>query len=79
MLNGGYSIVIFDNTPGGAGHAKRLNNIDNLRGIIRKALSVVANCTCGGTCYFCLRNYRNQRHHDDLKRKYAVEFFESLM
>ena len=83
MLNGGYSIVIFDNTPGGAGHAKRLDNQKNLQGVIEKALEIVEHCTCGGndgdsSCYFCLRSYRNQRYHDDIKRKYAIDFFNSL-
>jgi hypothetical protein len=83
MLNGGYSIVIFDNTPGGAGHAKRLDNQRNLQGVIKTALSIVEGCSCGGaegdsSCYFCLRNYRNQRYHDDIKRRYAIDFFKSL-
>lgn len=83
MLNGSYSIVVFDNTPGGAGHAKRLNNQKNLQGAIKTALSIVEGCTCGGedgdsSCYFCLRNYRNQRYHDVIKRRYAIDFFKSL-
>lgn len=84
MLDGGYSIIIFDNTPGGAGHTKRLDNQENLIGVFQKALSIVKNCTCGGndgdsSCYFCLRNYRNQKYHDNLKRRYAIDFFEALM
>lgn len=84
MLDGGYSIIIFDNTPGGAGHTKRLDNQANLNGVFQQALSIVKNCTCGGdegdsSCYFCLRNYRNQKYHDNLKRKYAIDFFESLI
>lgn len=80
----GYEIVIYDTTPGGSGHAKRLNDKDNLRGSILAAMKIVSECTCGGdeadtTCYSCLRNYRNQKYHDEMKRKYAIEFFQHLI
>lgn len=84
MINGSYCIIIFDNTPGGSGHAKRIDSATNLEGVLRTALSIVDNCSCGGeegdsSCYFCLRNYRNQRHHNDLKRKYAVDFLRNVL
>ena len=84
MLDGSYSMVIFDNTPGGAGHAKRLDNAANLEGVLRQAYAIVSECTCGGpegdsSCYFCLRNYRNQKYHDDIKRKYAIDFFKGFI
>lgn len=84
MLDGSYSMVIFDNTPGGAGHAKRLNNVANLEGVLLQVNSIVSKCTCGGTegdssCYFCLRNYRNQRYHDDIKRKYVIDFLKGFI
>ncbi len=84
MINGSYCLVIFDNTPGGSGHVKRIDNADNLKGVFNTALSIVENCTCGGeegdsSCYFCLRNYRNQRHHNELKRGYAVEFLRNIL
>lgn len=76
----GYEIVIYDTTPGGSGQAKRLDDKDNLIGSIKNALEIVAGCTCGGdeadtTCYSCLRNYRNQKYHDVMKRKDAIDFF----
>lgn len=84
MFNGSYSLVIFDNTPGGSGHAKRLDNAKTLEAVLRRTLSIVSECTCGGeegdsSCYFCLRNYRNQRYHDKLKRNYVVEFLKNLL
>lgn len=83
-IDDGYSIVIFDNTPGGAGHSRRLDNEKNLQGVFDCAYNVVKNCNCGGStgdtsCYSCLRNYKNQKYHDMLRRDYAIDFFESLM
>lgn len=80
----GYEVVIYDTTPGGSGQAKRLDNKDNLIGSIRNALNIVSKCSCGGeaadtTCYSCLRNYRNQKYHDIMKRQYAIEFFNKLI
>lgn len=79
-----YSIVIFDNTPGGAGHAKRLDDQKALDGILRKTLASVKNCVCGGdegdsSCYSCLRSYKNQKYHDILKRKYVIEFLRDIL
>ena len=84
MMNGSYCIIIFDNTPGGSGHAKRIDSAKNLDGVLRTALSVVDSCTCGGeegdsSCYFCLRNYRNQRYHNELKRNYALDYLRNIL
>ena len=80
----GYEIVIYDTTPGGSGQAKRLDNKENLMGAIKAALEIVSSCSCGGdeadtTCYTCLRNYRNQKYHDIMKRQDAIDFFKNLI
>lgn len=80
----GYEIVIYDTTPGGSGQAKRLDNKENLMGSIKAALEIVSSCSCGGdeadtTCYTCLRNYRNQKYHDIMKRQDAIDFFKNLI
>lgn len=69
---------------GGAGHSRRLDNEKNLQGVFDCAYNVVKHCNCGGStgdtsCYSCLRNYKNQKYHDMLRRDYAIDFFESLM
>lgn len=79
-----YSFVIFDNTPGGAGHAKRLDNPAVLEGVLKNTLNIMKGCVCGGdqgdsSCYSCLRNYRNQKYHDILKRKYVIEFLDAIL
>ncbi len=79
-----YSIVIFDNTPGGAGHAKRLDDENTLYQVLRYTLSMMNGCVCGGdegdsSCYSCLRNYRNQKYHDVLKRKHVIDFLSKIL
>lgn len=79
-----YSIVVFDNTPGGAGHAKRLDNEIALYNILTHTLKMMKCCVCGGevgdsSCYSCLRSYKNQKYHDLLKRKYVIEFVEQIL
>ena len=79
-----YSIVVFDNTPGGAGHAKRLDSEIALYNILTHTLKMMKGCVCGGevgdsSCYSCLRSYKNQKYHDLLKRKYVIEFVEQIL
>lgn len=80
---GNYSFVLFDNTPGGAGYVRQLQNSKCFIGMLNKADYVVNSCSCGGeakdtACYGCLCNYYNQKQHDILKRYYAIDFFESM-
>ncbi|MBO5387003.1 MAG: DUF1998 domain-containing protein, partial [Lachnospiraceae bacterium] len=78
---GNYGLVLFDNTPGGAGYVRRLTNPQILESMLREGYRVVSNCDCGGelgdtACYSCLCNYYNQRQHDLLKRQYAIAFYQ---
>lgn len=81
MSSGHYVFVLFDNTPGGAGYVKTalVDRCDNILKLLRAALSISENCTCGNgertdcACYGCLLNYRNQRYHDRIKRSYVIE------
>ena len=80
---GNYGFVLFDNTPGGAGYVRQLCDVDVFLGMLKESERIVNNCSCGGdeadtACYSCLRNYYNQKQHDVLKRKYAIDFFNSL-
>ena len=78
-----FALVLYDKTPGGAGHVRQLNNQDVLEGIAKEALQSMESCSCGGeskdsSCYSCLRSYYNQKHHDILKRNYAIDFLTGL-
>ena len=82
-INGSYSFILFDNTPGGSGYVASVSNDDSFVEVLKEAYNLVKNCKCGGpngdtSCYNCLRNYNNQRWHDDLERGVVVNFIESL-
>ena len=73
------ALVLFDNVPGGAGHVRRV--ADHLAPVFAAAWQQVARCECGEetSCYECLRNYRNQYHHDRLERGLARDFLERVL
>ena len=80
---GNYGFVLFDNTPGGAGYVRQLRNVSTFISMLEAALSIVSKCTCGGdtgdtACYGCLCNYYNQKQHDILQRRYAINFLNSV-
>jgi ATP-dependent helicase YprA (DUF1998 family) len=72
-------LIIYDQVPGGAGHARRI--AENLPAVFRQALSRVESCECGEetSCYGCLRNYRNQTHHDALSRGAARHVLRQVL
>lgn len=77
-------IVIFDNVPGGAGHAARIGEKENLMMVLEAALEKLKKCECGGekgdaSCYGCLRNYTNQYCHDVLNRGMVIDFLSSVL
>lgn len=78
--------ILFDTVPGGAGHVRRIGlfDRDDLKKLFEKALKIVKQCNCGekdgdSACYSCLCNYYNQKHHDFIKRRYAIEFLEETL
>lgn len=80
---GNYGFVIFDNTPGGAGYVRKLRNVPTFMSMLESALAIVSKCTCGGdvgdtACYGCLCNYYNQKQHDILQRRYAIDFLNAV-
>lgn len=82
--NGNFAFVLFDNTPGGAGYVRELRDSQAFIEMLRLGQKVVTQCTCGAdeadtACYSCLCNYYNQKQHDLLKRKYAINFYQSLL
>lgn len=73
------SFILYDSVPGGAGHVENIKN--NLRNAAEMALKKMKSCNCGEdtSCYNCLRNYRNQRVHDELQRGYAIQLLRLLL
>lgn len=66
-------IVLFDNTPGGAGFVKEA--FENWAEVEGKALDICQDCTCETACYECLKDYSNQSHHEMLDRNTVIDFF----
>lgn len=69
----GTAIVLFDTVAGGAGLVKRI--AENLPGVADAARTRIQNCDCGveTSCYRCLRVYRNQKYHDQLRRDLVLQ------
>lgn len=75
------SIVICDSVPGGAGHSRRLVTKDGkmLHSIFMSALRSMDECNCDPSCYNCLRSYENQKIHDLLDRRLAIDFLKQFV
>lgn len=76
--SGAYSIMLYDNVPGGAGHALQLAERD--AEVIQAAYDIVSSCTCGEDtcCYGCLCNYFNQARQAYLSRGGALRILRAL-
>lgn len=80
---GNFGCILFDNTPGGAGYVRKLEDKNVFIKMLSYGRRIVNNCNCGGeskntACYSCLCNYYNQRQHEMLKRIYAIEFYDKF-
>lgn len=74
------SIILYDDVPGGAGHAKKISQ--RIAGVLENArLKVKGSCGCGPetSCYGCLRSFENQFYHEILERGIAYEYLSELL
>lgn len=77
-----YSYILYDKTPGGAGHVKRINNSDTILHVLINAMNLAQkcpNCDEDSSCYSCLRTYQNQKHHDIIKREYVFNYLGQVL
>ncbi len=76
-----FSYILYDNTPGGSGNVKRLNNEEVITRLLKKAYSIAKNCECDedSSCYSCLRTYYNQKYHDKIKRRYVIDYIGKVL
>lgn len=75
-----WSILLYDNVPGGAGHAYQLKSM--VPELIREAYHVVdGHCGCGEStcCYGCIANYYNQTIQHKLSRGEAKRVLGILL
>ncbi|WP_349876357.1 DEAD/DEAH box helicase [Micromonospora sp. HUAS YX12] len=72
-------IMLYDTVPGGAGHVQRI--AERLPDVLDRALGRVRNCECGPetSCYRCLRVFRNERYHEQLRRGVAADVLGRLL
>lgn len=70
-------IVMYDNVPGGAGYSQRI--AEQFPEVLRRAYQLVASCSCGSSCYDCLRTYTNQVFHHDLDRHSVANFLQQIV
>lgn len=71
--------VLFDTVPGGAGHVKRLLNETEMINALKAAYEKVSQECCDTACYNCLKNYKNQRYHEYLRREEAKLLLKQLI
>jgi hypothetical protein len=67
----GKEIILFDTAPGGAGYARQL--AESITEVFRTAQALLQGCSCGDSCYGCLRNYFNQNFHKRLNRHFLLD------
>ena len=75
-------IVLYDNVPGGAGLVARLEDESIFKATLRAALNRVSgSCGCdeNTSCYGCLRSYRNQFVHHNLRRGPVKQYLETVL
>jgi hypothetical protein len=73
-------IVIYDNVPGGAGLVARLEEETVLKACLSMALNRVGGkCGCEASCYGCLRGFRNQFAHQNLRRIPVMQYLDQLL
>lgn len=72
------SIVLYDTVPAGAGAARKIT--ENITTVLAEAHRRVDNCDCGleTSCFGCLRNAFNDRHHEVLKREDALRLLGQM-
>jgi ATP-dependent helicase YprA (DUF1998 family) len=72
-------LMLYDTVPGGAGHVQHI--AERLPDVLASALRRVRDCECGPetSCYRCLRVFRNERYHEQLRRGAAADVLSRLV
>ncbi len=73
-------VFLYDDVAGGAGYARAVDA--NLNEVLTKALELGRDCrnpSCGGACYECMLDYRNQTLHPLLDRGLGTSLLEFVL
>ena len=79
LENNKHVFVLFDTVPGGAGHVKRLLNKQEMLKAFQYAYEKVSQNCCDVACYNCIKNYKNQKYHEFLRRPLAKDFLDKII
>ena len=70
--NGSFvDIYLYDSLSSGAGYASNVATAINT--LLERTEELLVSCDCDGSCYKCLRHYRNQNLHGQLERFFALD------
>jgi Domain of unknown function (DUF1998) len=77
--DGSAALAFFDTVPGGAGNVLRIGQ--HLSEVLARAGKLASSCECGEetSCYACLRTFRNERFHDQLRRGEAATLLAQVL
>ena len=72
-------IFLYDTLPGGAGFSTQLT--DSPVELFQAALDLLSNCkeSCDGSCYRCLRSFKNKFEHNLLDRHVGAQLLSYLL
>lgn len=79
IREGYVDVILYDNVPGGAGYAKRLQD-ESVEKLLEKAISLLT-CVenCDRACRKCLCDYSNQLRWDKFDRKPILNWLKKLL
>lgn len=67
-------VYLYDSLSSGAGYCAQVGA--QTEELLESTLRILRECSCDYACYDCLKHYRNQRTHDQLDRRAAIELIE---
>lgn len=72
-------IFLYDTLAGGAGFSNQV--VDRASEVFERALELLGACPegCDGSCYRCLRSFRNRMEHAKLDRHLGIQFLQHTL
>ncbi len=72
-------IFLYDTLAGGAGFSREV--VDRAPEVFNRALELLDECPegCDGSCYRCLRSFRNRMEHSKLDRQLGTQFLRHAL
>ena len=64
-------LFFYDSLSSGAGYSSLIGSC--LENVLKRARTILTDCSCSRTCKYCLDNYYNQRSHDFFDRRLGLQ------